>query len=52
MNKKYLDFWQFTNIMKELDIDTKYFADEIYDQKFGNISKYICCLCKTFPFRW
>jgi len=51
MKRNYLDFWQFMNIMRELDIDTKYLADKIYDKKFGNISKYICCICKI-PFRW
>ena len=46
LNRNYLDFWQFTGIMKELNIDTKFIADKFYNQRFGKISSWLCCLCK------
>ena len=52
LERNCIDFWQFTNIIKDLDIDTKYMADKIYDQKFGKFSKCICYFCKNFPCRY
>jgi len=47
MKIHYVDFWEFTAIMKDLDIDTKHMSALLYDQKFGCIARIFCCPCKS-----
>jgi len=52
MNKDYLDFWEFSKLMRDLDIDTNKMSEKLYDLKFGkcgNIFLRPCksCLCRS-----